>query len=131
MRQLRPYHRERSFGLSVGGVLLLIAAVLFWRGRMPGAEALGAVGALLVFFGQFAPAALKWPSAIWWRFAAILGFVNARIILTVAFVLILTPMGLIWRLIGRDPLARRRDQWPGWVAHPERYRRLDHYTRMY
>ena len=62
---------------------------------------------------------------------AILGFVNARIILTVAFVLILTPMGLIWRLIGRDPLARRRDQWPGWVAHPERYRRLDHYTRMY
>jgi len=128
---LRPYHRERSFGLSVGGVLLLIAAVLFWRGRMPGAEALGAVGALLVFFGQFAPAALKWPSAIWWQFAAILGFVNARIILTVAFVLILTPMGLIWRLIGRDPLARRRDQWPGWVAHPERYRRLDHYTRMY
>jgi hypothetical protein len=131
LRQLRPYHRERSFGLSVGGVLLLIAAVLFWRGRMPGAEALGAVGALLVFFGQFAPAALKWPSAIWWRFAAILGFVNARIILTVAFVLILTPMGLIWRLIGRDPLARRRDQWPGWVAHPERYRRVDHYTRMY
>ena len=93
--------------------------------------ALGAIGALLVFFGHFAPAALKWPSAVWWRLALMLGYVNARIILTVAFVLILTPIGLIWRLIGRDPLARRRKLWPGWVPHPERYRSADHYTRMY
>ena len=125
------HHKERSFGLSVGGVLLLLAAVLFWRGRLRGAEALGAIGALLVFFGHFTPAALKWPSAAWWRLAMLLGYVNARIVLTVAFVLILTPIGLIWRLIGRDPLARGRKRWPGWVPHPERYRSADHYTRMY
>jgi len=123
--------RERSFGLSVGGVLLLIAAVLLWRGRLRAAEVLGVLGAVLVVFGHFAPSVLKWPSAAWWRFAMILGYVNARIILTVAFLLILTPMGLIWRLIGRDPLARRRQRWPGWIPHPARYQSGDHYKRMY
>lgn len=129
MRAVR--NRERSFGLSVGGVLLLIAAVLFWRGRLRAAEAVGAIGFLLVFFGHFAPSALTWPSAVWWRFAMILGYVNARIILTVAFILILTPIGLIWRLLGRDPLAHARERWPGWVPHPARYRSRDHYNRMY
>lgn len=128
---LSPRRRQRSFGLSVGSVLLLIAALFVWRSRWLAAEVAGAIGAVLVFFGYVAPAVLKWPSAAWWRFAMILGSLNAQIILTVAFVLILTPMGLIWRLIGRDPLARRRDRWPGWMPHPERYRSADHYTRMY
>jgi hypothetical protein len=127
----QPLERERSFGLSVGGVLIAIAAVLLWRGRPVAAAITGITGALLVAFGYFAPAALKWPSAAWWRFAMALGYVNARIILTIAFLVILTPIGLIWRLIGRDPVARRRKHWPGWVPHPERYRSADHYTRMY
>lgn len=127
----QPLERERSFGLSVGVVLIGIAALLLWRERPGAAEIVGVAGALLMVFGRFAPAALKWPSAAWWRFAMILGYINARIILTVVFVVLLTPIGLIWRLIGRDPVARRRKHWPGWVPHPERYRRADHYTRMY
>jgi len=123
--------RDRSFGLSVGTALLGIAAILLWRGRLRSGAILGVAGALLVVFGYLAPAALKWPSAAWWRLATILGYVNARIILTVAFVLILTPIGLIWRVIGRDPLARRRRRWPGWMPHPERYRSAEHYKRMY
>jgi len=123
--------RDRSFGLSVGTVLLAVAAILLWRGRLRSAEILGVVGAMLVVLGYLAPAALKWPSAVWWRLAMILGYVNARIILTVAFVCILTPMGLIWRVIGRDPLARTRERWAGWMPHPERYRSAEHYKRMY
>jgi hypothetical protein len=126
-----PFDRNRSFGLSVGTVLLGIAAILLWRGRLRSGEILGVTGALLVVCGYLAPAALEWPSAAWWRLAAILGYVNARIILTVAFVLILTPIGLIWRAIGRDPLARTRRRWPGWMPHPERYRSAEHYKRMY
>jgi multisubunit Na+/H+ antiporter MnhB subunit len=126
-----PRDRDRSFGLSVGTVLLGVAALLLWRGRLRSGAILGVAGTLLVVFGYLAPAALKWPSAAWWRLAAILGYVNARIILTVAFVLILTPIGLIWRAIGRDPLARRRRRWPGWMPHPERYRSAEHYKRMY
>jgi hypothetical protein len=122
---------ERSFGRSVGGVLLLIAGVLAWRGRIGAAEAVGAVGAVLVFLALVRPALLKWPRAGWMRCALALGYVNARIILTLAFLIVLTPMGLIWRLIGRDPLGRNRSRWSGWIPHPARYRSADHYRRMY
>jgi hypothetical protein len=122
---------ERSFGRSVGGVLLLIAGILAWRGRIGAAEAVGAIGAVLVFLAFVRPSLLKRPRAVWMRGAMALGYVNARIILTVLFLLVLTPMGLIWRLIRRDPLARRRQRWPGWVPHPARYRSPNHFTRMY
>ena len=84
-KKQRPDFKERSFGISVGTVLLLIAAALVWRGRMPTAEILGGIGAVLLVLGLTQPRLLKWPSAVWWKFAMVLGYVNARVILTVAF----------------------------------------------
>ena len=84
-KKLRPDFKERSFGISVGAVLLLIAAVLVWRGRITTAEVVGGVGAVLLVLGLTRPRLLKYPSAVWWKFAMILGYVNARVILTVAF----------------------------------------------
>lgn len=127
----RPNFKERSFGVSVGGFLLLVAAALWWRGRVTNAEILGGVGAVLVVLGLNAPRLLKYPSAVWWKFALILGYVNARVILTIAFLVLLTPMSLIWRLIGRDPLAIKKRNWPGWSPYPARYRDKDHFRRMY
>jgi hypothetical protein len=126
-----PANPERSFGLSVGGVLIAVAGYLLWRGRVLGAEVTGGIGVVLVLGGLVAPRLLKWPSALWWKFATALGYVNARVILSIAFVIVLTPIGLIWRAIGRDPLARRRASWPGWTAYPSRYADRSHFTRMY
>lgn len=126
-----PLNKDRSFGLSVGGVLILIAGYLAWRGRMDRAAIVGGIGATLVLLGLTASWLLKWPSAVWWKFAMILGYVNARVILTIAFALVLTPMGLAWRLLGKDPLARRRSHWHGWSRTPERFKNPDHFTRMY
>jgi hypothetical protein len=71
------------------------------------------------------------PSAWWWRFSRALGHVNARILLTLMFALVFVPVSLLWRAIGKDPLARRRDRWPGWSTYPARYRDAHHYTRMF
>jgi hypothetical protein len=126
-----PKNPERSFGVSVGGVLCLIAAVLLWRGRATRAEWVGGVGVILLVLGVLRPSLLKWPSAGWWRFAKALGYVNARILLTVLFGLVLTPLGLLWRITGKDPLARKRARWAGWSTYPARYRDRKHYERMY
>ena len=126
-----PANPERSFGISVGGVLCAIALVLAWRGRVSRAEWLGAIGAVLLVLGLVRPALLKYPSAGWWKFAHALGYVNARVLLTVLFGLVLTPLSLVWRLTGKDPLARRRDRWPGWSPYPPRYRDAKHFERMY
>jgi len=126
-----PANPERSFGVSVGGVLLAFALILLWRRRIGRAEVLGGIGAVLLAFGLIAPTLLKWPSALWWKFSRALGHVMARLWLTLLFFLILTPVSLVWKMIGRDPLDRRRDKWPGWSKYPERYRNRKHYDQMY
>ncbi len=126
-----PKNPERSFGVSVGGVLVVIALALWWRGRIGRAEILGGVGAVLLFFGVVRPQLLKWPSAWWWRFAGVLAYVNARILLTLLFSVLLVPLSFIWRLTGKDPLARRREKFEGWVPYPARYRDRTHFERMF
>lgn len=130
-KQQHPHFKERSFGISVGAVLLAIAAFMVWRGRITAAEITGGIGAFLLVFGLTYPPLLKYPSKAWWAMAGVLGYVNARIILTVAFLIVLTPIGLIWRVIGRDPLTRKRTNFAGWSAYPARYRDRNHFNRMY
>jgi hypothetical protein len=126
-----PRNPERSFGVSVGAVLLVIALVLWWRGRVGRAEILAVVGGVLLFFGLVQPRLLKWPSAAWWKFSGVLGYINARILLTLMFSLLLVPVSLLWRLTGKDPMARRRSKFEGWTPYPARYRDRTHFERMF
>jgi hypothetical protein len=126
-----PKNPERSFGISVGAVLCAIAAALVWRGRMGRAELLGTIGVVLLSCGLLYPPILRGPSAIWWRFSRVLGHFNARVLLTLMFALVFVPLSLLWRLIGKDPLARKRDRWPGWSTYPAKYRDKHHYMRMF
>jgi hypothetical protein len=121
---------ERSFGLSVGGVLCVLAAALYWLGRPVRAEIIGVFGLALVVLGAVAPSLLKGPRVWWWRIARTVGDFNARVLLTVMFVVVFVPIGVIWRLTGKDPLGRRRGS-PGWMPYPIRYRDRRHYLRMY
>jgi Saxitoxin biosynthesis operon protein SxtJ len=131
MKHKGPKNPERSFGVSVGAVLLAAAAYFAWRGRMGRAEVAGVIGLFLLAAGLAYPPILKWPSGLWWRLAGFLGYVNSRILLTVLFALVLVPVGVLWRLIGKDPLALRRASWTGWLPYPERYRDHKHFQRMY
>jgi hypothetical protein len=121
----------RAFGVPVGSVLIAVSAIAGWRGRIAIAEMAGGAGLLLAFLGWLQPRLLHRPGLLWRRFAIALGYINTRIILTVAFVVILVPLGLLWRVIGRDPLARRRNTRTGWAPTPARYRDRSHYARMY
>ena len=126
-----PDNPERSFGVSVGGVLCLIAVALVWRGHAWRAQLVGAGGVVLLACGLVYPSILRMPSALWWRFSRMLGHANARILLTLMFSAVFVPIALFWRLTGQDPLARRRDRWAGWAIYPARYRNKHHYRRMF
>ena len=60
--------------------------------------------AVLLLVGIF----LKRPAALiasaWLKFGHLLGTINARILLTLAFYLVLTPLAVIYRLFHRDVL---------------------------
>ena len=121
---------ERSFGRSVGGVLLVFGAIAWWRDYSRLSTTLLAVGGTLVVLAWLAPAALRIPNRLWWRFAQVLGWINARIILSVFFFLVLTPAGLLMRLLGRNPL-RQPDRRSGWSPYPARQASTKHYERMF
>ncbi len=121
---------ERSFGRGVGGVCLGAAVFVWWRGHPTASVVLLAVGALLVGFGLFAPSALRIPNRVWWRVAQAVGWVNTRILLTVFFAIILTPVGVAMRLFGRNPL-RGADAKTNWAPYPARRRDPRHYERLF
>jgi hypothetical protein len=123
--------RERSFGLSVGSVLILLGLVLAWRGRGLGAEVAVTVGSALVALGVTRPRWLALPNAVWWTVASALGWLNARILLSLIFFLMLTPLRAIWGIRGYDPLERRRRQFRGWSQYPKRYHDTTHFERMF
>jgi hypothetical protein len=124
----------RSFGLGVGGVLALVGAWWLWRGRFPAAAPwVLAAGVLLLIGGLAAPGLLAAPARAWLRFGEALSYVTTRIVLGVVFYLVLTPLGLLRRLVGSDPLGRTSNASRGsfWRPYPARQRDPHHYLKMY
>lgn len=102
----------RSFGWVVGGVLIAIAGVLLFSRDWSGSVAiyiLSAVGAALVVLAFAAPTALKPVYLVWMTLAVVLGYIMTRVILTLVFFLVVTPIGAVLRMAGRDPLTRKPD----------------------
>jgi len=103
----------RSFGLIVGGVFSVLGV---WPALAHGlpirAWALG-IGGLLIVPALIFPAALKGPHRAWMAAGRLLGWINSRIILSIFFYVILTPIGVFLRLLGKDPMRRRYDPTAG------------------
>jgi len=99
----------RSFGLSIGGVLLAIAAFLFWK-ESSAAVYFTVPGALLVVFGLLLPNALKQLYWGWMTVALAIGFVMTRVIFTIVYMLVFTPTSLIAKLLGKDLLEAGIDK---------------------
>jgi len=99
----------RKFGLTVGGVFILLGVLLLLRHRSSYLCFLGA-GALLTAFGVIWPRALKYVYIAWMALAFTLGFIMSNVILTLFFLLFVTPIGLLARLFQKDFLARKWDK---------------------
>lgn len=68
----------------------------------------------------------------WMKFAHILGWVNTRIILTIIYFVIITPLSLIFKLVGKDPMNRYFDNVGSyWIKRESREFRQDRYRRLF
>ncbi len=101
---------NRSFGLTVGGILLGIAGVRFYLGGLdPANEILLGIGGVLVILGGLAPAVLTVPNKLWMGLGRVLFRVVNPVIMLLMYVVCIVPAGLIMRAVGYDPLKRRFD----------------------
>ncbi len=104
MKQNKPEKSElRSFGLSVGGLLLILTV---WPGLLQPATRIGtgSIAGLLILPALLKPIMLELPYRCWMMFGGALGWLNTRIILTLLYFFAVFPTGLLLKLTGRTPL---------------------------
>lgn len=99
----------RKFGLLVGGVFALLGGWFLFRHKPVGPYLL-APGALLMLLGLVLPRILRPIYIAWMAMAFVLGLIVSTILLTLFFFLVITPTGLIARLLGKDFLSRKLDR---------------------
>ena len=99
--------QARKTALLVAFVLAALAAWFLYRGRTNAVFVFGGVALALVVIGFLVPPLARRFHVVWMRLAALLGYVNSRILLSLLFYVVFTPFGFVRRLMGRDPLSRR------------------------
>jgi len=95
----------RQFGLGLGVLLALIGSLLFWNGNL--------LGLVFIPAGVLAAVAFwcDWPGirtfyAAWMKLAGIMARIMTTLLLTVMFLLVLTPIALLGRLCGQKFVDR-------------------------
>lgn len=99
--------RLRKFGLVMAVAFGLVGGLAVWRGHGWG-EYLWYVGGAFLALGLVFPRALGPIERGWMAFAEVLGRIVTTVILTLTYFLVMTPMGLLMRLLGKDLLELER-----------------------
>jgi Saxitoxin biosynthesis operon protein SxtJ len=97
---------ERSFGLVFAGFFALLGVLSLYHGGtrwhywFP-------LAALLAALGYAAPGVLAPLNRLWARFGHLLHTVTSPLLLGILFYVCVTPMGVVMRLSGKDPMRRK------------------------
>jgi len=108
---------DRSFGLVFAGFFAILAAYNGWRlgGRWP---VYLAIAAVFLALALLRPQVLAPLNRLWAKLGQLLAMVVSPIVLGLMFFLVVTPVGLLMRLVGKDPLRLRRESGAGsyWIV---------------
>jgi len=102
----------RNFGLTTGAIIVGLFAFFFpWIfdiAAMPMWP--WVIAGLLWVPALFIPGVLRPVYVTWMKIGHAIGWINTRIILGMLFYVLVLPMGLIMRMFGKDPMARKVDK---------------------
>ena len=99
---------DRSFGFVFAAVFGIIAAWPLFHGAGLRWWAAGVAGAFAIV-AVVMPGILAVPNRLWMKLGLLMGKVVAPIALGILFFLVFSPMGMLMRLFGKDPLKLKRD----------------------
>ncbi len=122
----------RKFGITIGVILLIIAGFLFWKEK-ESFQILLTFGVTLCILGIAIPFILKPIYWVWMIFATILGWIMTRVILSLLFYIIVTPIGLILRFFGKQFLELRWDKSKGsyWNYRTNEHLKKENYEKQF
>ncbi len=116
-----PSRRELFiFGALFALFFGLIGGLIWWRFQAPTvAYVLWSVAAFITIL-FYAVRPIRKPSYLAWiHFGFPIGWVISHVAMALIYYLVFTPIGLIMRLVGRDPMERRFERQAAsyWVEH--------------
>ncbi len=117
----------RKFGITVGLVFIVLAMILFYYEKSS-YQYFSIIGGLLLIAGIIVPKVLSPLQKVWMMLAVIMGYFMSRLILTILFYLIVTPIGWVAKLFGKDFLdlkleKQKKSYWH--IREEKEYSRID------
>ena len=97
----------REFGVvfSIGVLLIFGLLIPYWVDK-PASDWVLFAALPVGIIALILPIILKPVYIVWMKIGAVLGWVNTRIILGVVYFVVFVPVGLLMRLLGKDPMSR-------------------------
>jgi len=121
----------RKFGVMVGGIFLLIGFWIYYSSQNFVGLIFLFIGTMLLVSGLIFTTTLSLVYKVWMGLAFALGWLMSRILLTILFYFVITPIGLLAKLVGKDFLdinyKMKKESY--WIIQPEG-KKAD-YTKMY
>jgi hypothetical protein len=115
--------REFGYLLGLGFPIILGWFIPFLLGHHFRAWTLW-IGVPGLILALFAPLLLFWPYRLWMGLGHALGWVNSHLILGLVFIVVLQPIAFFMRMLGHDPLKRKRH------SGPESYREIREHSHI-
>ena len=106
----------RKFGLVVGGAFVVLGALVALKGHRNAGVALGALGTALAGAGVAIPTLLGPVQRGWMGLARVISKVTTPIVMSIIYFGILTPVGLVRRMIGANALVRPKAGDSYWIS---------------
>ncbi len=97
---------ERAFGFVFAAVFAIVGLLPLWSGAGIRPWAL-AVAAAFIAAAFIAPKVLRPLNLLWFRFGLVLHKIVNPLVMGLLFFVTVTPIALIMRISGKDPLNRR------------------------
>jgi hypothetical protein len=113
----------RKFGLTVGIAFLVLAGIALWRDGQTVAKVLASLGGALVLAGLLIPTMLGPVERGWMKLAHLISKVTQPIILGLLYLLVFTPVALIMKIVGKQPLKHGNKSTGFWIERAPDARR--------
>ena len=101
----------RTFGRLLAIFVPVFGALVWWRtGRVESGATIWVAGGVLTAVYWLAPP-IRRPIYVGWMYAAFpIGWVISHLLMAIIYYVVITPIGMVMRATGRDPLLRRFDR---------------------
>lgn len=121
-----------KFGITMGIILTIIGLYLLWK-KNNYFEYSFFLAAAFFILGLVLPSVLKYIYKAWMSLAVVMGFIMTRVIMVIIFYLIVTPLGLIASITGKQFLDMKIDKSAKsyWISREKTQKVKSYYERQF